>query len=445
MAAVTSAIKFDSGSGDGLSNERNSIRPNNSKGYQSRKESPPEPESFILPHQEKVRRYYESSFTQAGAAVLIFSNFIVSAARAQVSANMSHATSKRFDSLEVFFAIIFTVELVWNMYGFWFAAFWKNAWNIFDFVIVTISVLSLILSNLPGIAVLRLFRAFRVFRLSRRIRSLKQIVEGVIASMPGVANAFVILVMLMGIWSIMGVEFFSDVDEEYFGTFIKAMLTMWQVITLDAWSDVCRNLIFNHHMPLAALFFVSFIFIAAIVMANVVVAVLLDKFLASNASEKQDEVDSDADDTVVNQAFEDLFRQRTTQFAPLPSTADSDYVSTVPSLPSFTSTTATTTEQPPTSSPSVESQRDFLIRSIQDLTTSTKLQSSSTKQLLELATTLDSIFQPMNRPPSEKQTHQNLMGSSQTQSPQSMQSPNQPPPQQPESQNAQLSRSRVCQ
>lgn len=68
----------------------------------------------------------------------------------------------------------------------------------FDFLIVTITVLSLTLDNIPGISVLRLFRAFRVFRLFRRVESLKLIIEGVGASMPGVANAFMILGILMG-------------------------------------------------------------------------------------------------------------------------------------------------------------------------------------------------------------------------------------------------------
>lgn len=70
--------------------------------------------------------------------------------------------------------------------------------NVFDFLIVSISWLSMYADQLPGIGVLRLFRAFRVFRLFRRVRSLRLIIEGVLASMPGVSNAFVVLVLLMG-------------------------------------------------------------------------------------------------------------------------------------------------------------------------------------------------------------------------------------------------------
>jgi len=59
--------------------------------------------------------------------------------------------------------------------------------------------LALVFTDLPGVSVLRLFRAFRVFRLFKRIKSLRVIIEGVFASLPGVFNAFIVLLILMGI------------------------------------------------------------------------------------------------------------------------------------------------------------------------------------------------------------------------------------------------------
>lgn len=189
---------------------------------------------------------------------------------------------------EWFFGLIFAAELVWNMYGSWWSKFWESGWNVFDFVIVMISLLSLGMSNLPGISVLRLFRAFRVFRLFKRVPSLRIIIEGVVASMPGVSNAFVVVVLLMGIWAIMGVEFFGAAAPQHFGDFFKAMFTMWQVMTMDSWaSGVGRTLIFDHDMWMASVFFVSFTFICGIIMTNVVVAILLEKYLDATNKENQ--------------------------------------------------------------------------------------------------------------------------------------------------------------
>merc|ERR1719210_1153797 len=86
--------------------------------------------------------------------------------------------------------------------------FFSSAWNWFDLIIVVISIVALFFPQLPGVTVLRLFRAFRVFRLFKRIPSLKKIIEGVLSAIPGVTQAFAIMLILMGIWSVIGVEFF---------------------------------------------------------------------------------------------------------------------------------------------------------------------------------------------------------------------------------------------
>lgn len=73
-----------------------------------------------------------------------------------------------------------------------------------------------------------------------------------------------------GIWSIIGVEFFGVLAPQEFGTFAKAMFTMWQAMTGDDWQGIARPLIYNARVALAAPFFVSYVLVAGIVMANVV-------------------------------------------------------------------------------------------------------------------------------------------------------------------------------
>merc|ERR1719335_541850 len=92
-------------------------------------------------------------------------------------------------------------------------------------------------SGLPGLSVLRLFRAFRVLRLMRRIPTLRKIIVGIIATLSSTASAFTILSLVLGIWSILGVGFFSEHFEDEFGDFFKAMLTCLQMMTFDAWAS----------------------------------------------------------------------------------------------------------------------------------------------------------------------------------------------------------------
>mmetsp|Transcript_23162 Transcript_23162/g.54869 ORF Transcript_23162/g.54869 Transcript_23162/m.54869 type:complete len:554 (-) Transcript_23162:68-1729(-) len=240
------------------------------------------------------RAAYETPVTQLTVAAIIAANFVVSLVQAQIAGGVTPAQTRVFDGFELFFTVAFAIELVWNMFSNWLLDFWLSGWNVFDFVIVIIALLSISLRNLPGISVLRLFRAFRVFRLFRKIESLRSIIEGVLESLPAVGNAFVVLGILMGIWSIIGVEFFREYADEEFGNFSKAMFTCWQMMALDGWSDVARPLIYNtnrQNTVAAPIYFVSFTFVAAIVMSNVVIAILLDNYLRAIDRQKEEKLE----------------------------------------------------------------------------------------------------------------------------------------------------------
>merc|ERR1711939_377611 len=87
----------------------------------------------------------------------------------------------------------------------------------------------------------------------------------------------------MGIWSVMGVSFYGDLYPDEFGDFSYAMLTMLQIMSFDSWaSGVSRKVIIDPKVDTvkAALFFMTYVFASAIIMANVVLAILIDKFLA---------------------------------------------------------------------------------------------------------------------------------------------------------------------
>jgi len=241
-------------------------------------------ETGALPFQFEVARFYARDKVQIVVAGLIFGNFIVSAAAAQFPAAVGSAGEKVYFGFEVFFNVCFTVELIGNLYANFFCQFWRSAWNVFDFVIVIISIVSMVASNLPGVGVLRLFRAFRVFRLFKRIKSLKIIIEGVVRSLPGVFNAFAVLLLIMSIWAIMAVNFWKDDHPNEFGNFGLSLLTFFQIMTYDAWcSGVARELIMEAEgqAVIVAFFFLMYVFINSIMMTNVVVAILLEKFIAA--------------------------------------------------------------------------------------------------------------------------------------------------------------------
>jgi voltage-gated sodium channel len=257
------------------------------------------PKEMSLPCQANAKALYETPKVQLAVAGLIFGNFIVSACSAQILPEEGDVAFTVFYYFDWFFNGAFLIELLWNMYGNFFLSFWRSGWNVFDFFIVGVSITSLAFPELPGISVLRLFRAFRVFRLFKRVKSLRLIIVGVIMSLPGVMNAFIVLLLFMCIWAIMGVDFFGDDFVDEYGNFYVACLTHFQIMTLDSWASGVARPIMESLGPFHAIFFISYVFINSIMMVNVVVAILLEKFVAAmNAFENEDGEDLGERDTV---------------------------------------------------------------------------------------------------------------------------------------------------
>merc|ERR1719419_829703 len=121
-------------------------------------------------------------------------------------------------------------------------------------------------------------------------------IEGIMRSLPSLSYAFVALGLIMGIWAIMGVDFFGDMEHTaddipgyYFGNFFKSLLSLGQITTFDSWSSgIARDIIYKKGTG-AALYFVTFVFFASIIMMNVLVALLLDNFLTAGPDDDEPE------------------------------------------------------------------------------------------------------------------------------------------------------------
>ena len=86
------------------------------------------------------------------------------------------------------------------------------------------------------------------------------------------------------------------IGDEYYGTFSRSMYTLFQVMTGESWSEaIARPLVFGYSPPygavLVGVFFTSFILLMQIVLVNVVVAVLLDKFTEASAATRQEDAE----------------------------------------------------------------------------------------------------------------------------------------------------------
>jgi len=242
----------------------------------------------ILPYQRDVRWFYLLPRIQILVAVVIFLNFVTAAAQAQILPERNSPISRLFLTLEYIYVYVFLVELVINLYGHWWRAFWSCGWNWFDFIIVIVSFLSLYFPDLPAVSVLRLFRAFRVVRLFKRVKEMKKIIEGILRSLVALSWAFCVMSVIMGIWAVIGVDLFGDIESEdtkgnlvrgyYFGDFFSSILTLGQIATFDSWTSGIARDIINVNGFIACIYFATYVFVGGIILMNVLVALLLDNY-----------------------------------------------------------------------------------------------------------------------------------------------------------------------
>eukprot|EP00697_Spironema_sp_BW2_P004700 gnl/Spiro4/16377_TR8794_c0_g1_i1.p1 gnl/Spiro4/16377_TR8794_c0_g1~~gnl/Spiro4/16377_TR8794_c0_g1_i1.p1 ORF type:complete len:703 (+),score=174.17 gnl/Spiro4/16377_TR8794_c0_g1_i1:116-2224(+) len=225
-----------------------------------------------------LRYMYVQQWYQLLIAGLIGANYVVAIADASYT-DPSQKPATVFSVFEYFFVIMFSLELSINMRVHWFVAFWRNSWNVFDAVVVTLSILSLALSSLPGFSVFRLFRVLRIFRLMKALPKLRAIIEGILASLPDLGYSMVVLGVLMGIWAIVGVELFGQGEPALFGNFLQAMLSCFSLMLYDNIGANIRQLWVVDGYSYALIYCLSFEFLGGIILWNVVVAILLDKYL----------------------------------------------------------------------------------------------------------------------------------------------------------------------
>lgn len=194
---------------------------------------------------------------------------------------------------------IFIVEIVIKFIAYN-KDFFKYKWNIFDLVIVAVSILSSF-SYFTVLRVLRIFRSARIFNAIRSMRAikafrfidslnqLKTIFTALIKSIPGIIWTCLLLMIFFYIYAIVGTNSFGSDFPEYFGSLGRSLLTLFQVMSFDSWfSGITRPVL--HVFPWAWVYFISFALISTYVIMNIIIGILVNS-IEEVRSQNEDESD----------------------------------------------------------------------------------------------------------------------------------------------------------
>jgi voltage-gated sodium channel len=168
---------------------------------------------------------------------------------------------------------IFLVELAIRMGSYWPRplAFFRDGWNVFDFVVI-------LAVFIPGIrensTLLRLLRLLRVVRIVRVLPDLRVLLLGVWKSVPPLASIGAVTGMILFVYGMVGWIWFGDELPEQWGNIGSAMLTLFVMLTLEnfpQYMDAAMEV-----EPWAWIYFVSFILVAAFIVLNVLIGIVLN-------------------------------------------------------------------------------------------------------------------------------------------------------------------------
>nr|KAF6381401.1 cation channel sperm associated 4 [Pipistrellus kuhlii] len=172
--------------------------------------------------------------------------------------------------------LICEVLLGW-LNGFW--IFWKDGWNILNFLIIFILVLGFFIDELNVTSITYTLRVLRLVHVCMAVEPLARIIRVVLQSVPDMANILALILFFMLVFSVFGVTLFGAFVPEHFQNMQVALYTLFICITQDGWVDIYNDFQTkasdDYAMEVAgAFYFITFITIGALIGINLLVVVV---------------------------------------------------------------------------------------------------------------------------------------------------------------------------
>ncbi|XP_025156407.1 muscle calcium channel subunit alpha-1 isoform X8 [Harpegnathos saltator] len=262
----------------------------------------------------------------------IFANCVALAVYTPYPFGDSNQTNQYLEKIEYVFLVIFTVECVMKIIAYGFVAhpgaYLRNGWNLLDFTIVVIGMVSTVLTILMkegfDVKALRAFRVLRPLRLVSGVPSLQVVLNSILRAMIPLLHIALLVLFVIIIYAIIGLELFSGkmhktcrhnvtgeimdnpvpcgpggfqcsrVGAEYycskqfwegpnygitnFDNFGLAMLTVFQCVTLEGWTDVLYNIEDAMGSSWQWIYFISMVILGAFFVMNLILGVLSGEF-----------------------------------------------------------------------------------------------------------------------------------------------------------------------
>ncbi|WP_232023398.1 ion transporter [Thiomicrorhabdus aquaedulcis] len=150
--------------------------------------------------------------------------------------------------------------------------FFKKGWNIFDFVIVAVSLIPLDDSQYALIA--RMLRLFRVMRLISFIPELRVLVSALLSALPRMGYVALLMFIIFYVYAVIGNLLFENINPVLWGDLGVSLLTLFRVATFESWTSVMYETMAMY--GLSWIYYLTFIFFSAFVFFNMMIGIVVE-------------------------------------------------------------------------------------------------------------------------------------------------------------------------
>ena len=226
---------------------------------------------------ERVAAYLERDIVKnVIIGVIIFNAVILGL---ETSDPVMTAAGPLIVTLDKLCLAVFVVEIAAKLFAHR-GRFWRSGWNIFDFIIVGIS----LIPTGQIFSVLRALRILRVLRVISVAPRLRRVVEGFVTALPGMGSVFLLMGIIFYIGAVMATKLFGATFPEWFGTLGRSAYSLFQIMTLESWSmGIVRPVMDTY--PYAWVFFVPFIMVTTFAVVNLLVGLIVNSMQEAHDEE----------------------------------------------------------------------------------------------------------------------------------------------------------------
>lgn len=231
----------------------------------------------------RLRLYIENRYVQRTITALILINAVTLGL--ETSASAMAAAGDLLRTLDRLVIAVFVIELSIKLVALG-TRFPRDPWNIFDFIVIAIS----LFPAAEGFAVLRALRVLRVLRLVSVVPSMRKVVQALLTAIPGLASIIALLLLIFYVFAVMATKLFGGDFPDWFGTVGGSMFSLFQIMTLESWSmGIVRPVLEVY--PYAWAFFVPFILITTFAVLNLFIAIIVNAMQSQHEAEQQEAMD----------------------------------------------------------------------------------------------------------------------------------------------------------